>query len=135
MDNQVGMVVFIDGHMAGLELLGRFKTFRNSHAKLVHSYVMDALETLDAQIKPREKPSRSQAARIMESAGKVSVEKRSSVALGQDVRLVSDEVVGAGLEFEGQVIQMSVFMEEEDRNTAERDGSLRRASRRREYLG
>jgi len=115
--HQIGIVVFIDGTVAGVELLGKFEAFKKNHAKLVHSYVMDAIEALDAKMKRREKPSRSKAARILQSAGKGSVEKRNSVSLGQDVRLESEEVIGAGLEFESQVLQMTLFMKEENRET------------------
>jgi hypothetical protein len=40
------MVVFIDGQVAGVELLGRFEAFYKNRSKLVHSYVMDTLETV-----------------------------------------------------------------------------------------
>ncbi len=131
-DNQIGMVVFIDGEVAGVELLGKFESLKKNHSKLVHSYVMDALETLDAKkIKARSKASKARANKILESAGKAAVEKRKSVALGQDVRLESDEVVGAGLEFEGQVLQMTVFMKDHQGQAEETRRAMSRASRRR----
>jgi hypothetical protein len=43
-EKQIGMVVFIDGQVAGVELLAKFETFQKTHSKLVNSYVMDALE-------------------------------------------------------------------------------------------
>ncbi len=43
--NQVGIIVFIDGAVAGIEILNKFQSFREIHSKLVSSYVMDALET------------------------------------------------------------------------------------------
>jgi len=44
-DEQIGMVVFIDGEVPGAELLDKFGSFGKNHSKLVHSYVVDALET------------------------------------------------------------------------------------------
>ena len=40
--NQVGIMVFIDGTLAGIEILNKFLSFREIHSKLVTSYVMDA---------------------------------------------------------------------------------------------
>jgi hypothetical protein len=128
-ENQIGMVVFIDGEIAGVELLDKFDTFRRTHKKLIHSYVMDALETAMLKDKPRGKPSKAIATKILESAASASVEKRKSVALGKDVRLESKVVVGAGLEFEGQVLQMSIFVNSEAERIS-RSGSLRKASHR-----
>lgn len=129
-DNQIGMIVFIDGEVAGVELLCRFETFSKNHSKLIHSYVMDALETAGAEEKPGVKSLKTKAAKMLESAGRASVEKRQSVALGNDVRLESNEIVGAGLEFEGMVLQMSIFLKDEE-DSVGRISSLNRASRRR----
>lgn len=132
-DNQVGMVVFIDGEMAGVELLCKFDTFRQTYGKLVQSYVMDALETLPSKEKPQTRPSLARARSVLESAGNASTEKRKSVALGQDVRLESEEVVGAGLEFDGHLLQMSIFFKTE-RTSRGRKSTMSRASRRRDSL-
>ena len=43
-EKQLGLAVFIDGNMAGVEFLGRHDKFQLLYHKLVSSYVMDALE-------------------------------------------------------------------------------------------
>ena len=43
-EKQLGLAVFIDGNIAGVEFLGRHDTFQLLYHKLVSSYVMDALE-------------------------------------------------------------------------------------------
>jgi len=130
-DNQVGMVVFIDGEPAGLELLYKFDTFRKTHSKLVNSYVMDALETAAPKAKPDSGQSKTGASKILELAVDASVEKRMSVALGNDIRLESDFVIGAGLEYDGQVLQMSVFLKNEGHASRKRGSAMQRASQRR----
>lgn len=130
-DNQIGLVVFIDGELAGVELLDRFESFRKNHPKLVQSYVMDALETESRKVGTQSKPSKTKATKILESAARASVEKRKSVALGEDVRLESSEIVGAGLEFKGQLLQLSVFLREDDEFQDQRPSRLKRASVRR----
>jgi hypothetical protein len=37
------------------------------------------------------------------------IEKRKSVSLGADLRMESERLVGSGLEFEEQILQLSVF--------------------------
>jgi hypothetical protein len=133
-DNQIGLVVFIDGEVAGVELLDKFETFRKNHEKLVQSYVMDALETSDGVVKARSKPSKAKAAKLLESAATATVDKRNSVALGKDVRLDSNEVVGAGLEFESQVLQLTLFQRDDEETSEGRKTSMRRASRRRDSI-
>jgi hypothetical protein len=52
---------------------------------------------------------RATATKLVSEIGKASVEERRSVSLGNDLRLESDRFVGAGLEFEDQIIQFSLF--------------------------
>jgi len=134
-DKQIGMVLFIDGEVAGVELLGRFEPFKKNHAKLVHSYVMDALEIVMFTEKPTARVSKAKVGNILESAAKAAVEKRQSVALGEDVRVESETVVGAGLEFEGNVVQLTLFAQLNGSNPSARKTSIIRASRRRDLIG
>ncbi len=133
-DNQIGLVVFIDGEVAGVELLDKFRTFRKNHEKLVQSYVMDALETSGNVAKARSKASKAKATKLLESAAKATVEKRKSVALGQDLRLDSNEVVGAGLEFETQILQLTLVQRDDEDISGGRRTSMSRASRRRDSI-
>jgi len=134
-DNQIGMIVFIDGEVAGIEFLWRFETFKKNHSKLVHSYAMDALETLLNKEKSESKASKARASEILESAAKASVEKRKSVALGEDVRLESREVVGAGLDYEGHILQLTIFPNDETDELNGTRKTVRKASERRRSWG
>jgi hypothetical protein len=96
---------------------------------------MDALETAHSLVKAEREPSKARVSRILQSAAGGSVEKRKSIALGSDIRLESDFVVGAGLEYNGQVLQISVFHKNSDRYSQLRAGSLQRASQRRGNVG
>lgn len=133
-DHQIGIVVFINGELAGAELLEKFDTFRKNHPKLIQSYVMDALETARLKLAEKTKPSKAKTAKVLESASQASVEKRNSVALGEDIRLESQELVGSGLEFEGRVLQLTVFRKDDEDTSGRRATSLRRASRRRDTM-
>jgi hypothetical protein len=133
-DNQIGMVVFVDGKVAGLELLANFQTFQKIHSKLVNSYVMDALETAKSQEKMNGKTLKAKASKILDAAQKARLEVRRSVALGNDVRFESSDVIGAGLEFEGQILQLSIFSKNWNAADGKNGRSLGRASRRKSSL-
>ncbi|GEM_PF-1792351 len=47
----MGKVMLLDREVAGAELLDKFETIGKNHPKLVHSYVMDALETANPFLK------------------------------------------------------------------------------------
>ena len=107
--NQVGIMVFIDGELAGIEILNKFLSFREIHSKLVTRYVMDALETANQNIKNNHQSLRAKASKLIESMQLSRIEERKSVSLGNDLRMESERLVGSGLEFEDNVIQMSIF--------------------------
>ena len=129
--NQVGIIVFIDGTVAGIEILNKFQSFREIHSKLVNSYVMDALETTNLEIKPNHQSLRAKASKLLEAVHQVTIEERQSVALGNDLRLQSERCMGSGLEFEGQIIQLSIFGSDNGNGTSAKT-KMRRASTRRE---
>ena len=92
---------------------------------------MDALESVNSNPKNNHQSLRARAANILESARHSHVEVRNSVSLGNDLRLESDKLTGSGLEFEDQVLQLSVFSSENGKEP--KTGSrMRRASVRRE---
>ncbi|MEW6141043.1 MAG: DUF6569 family protein [Thermodesulfobacteriota bacterium] len=132
-DYQIGMIVFIDGKIAGLELLGNFAAFKKNHAKLVQSYIMDALETAAVRKESVANASKARVSKVLESAAAATIEKRQSVGLGEDIRLESEEIVGAGLQYEGRVLQMSIFLNDLD-ELEKMKSPLSRASRRRVSL-
>lgn len=81
-DNQVEIVVFIDGSLASIDIIGKFDAMEKTFSKLVHSYVMDALETAHIETKPSHKSLRATVSKILESAVGAKVETRKSVGLG-----------------------------------------------------
>jgi len=129
--NQVGIMVFIDGELAGIEILNKFLSFREIHSKLVTSYVMDALETAAPDNKPKHQARRSKAMKLIQLAHLAKIEERKSVALGNDLRLESEQFMGSGLEFEDQIIQLSIFGSGNG-NGSSPGSRMRRASVRRE---
>ena len=133
-ENQIGMAVFIDGELAGIEILSKFDAFRKTHGKLIQSYVIDALETVVERTTVGRSSSNDKVTKLLEAVGEGRVEKRKSVALGDDVRVEADQVVGAGLEFDGLMLQMTIFLNDERQKDEGPIRNLARASRRRTTL-
>ncbi|MFA6222001.1 MAG: hypothetical protein WC647_06770 [Desulfomonilaceae bacterium] len=48
------------------------------------------------------------------------IEKRKSVSLGNDLRMESERLLGSGLEFEDQILQLSIFSAENGNGTGAR---------------
>jgi hypothetical protein len=133
-DHQIGLLIFIGGTMAGIDIIGNFETFKKSHDKLVNSYVMDALETAHPKERVPDKSLKSRAIKIMESIQEAQMEVRQSVALGNDLRLESNDLTGAGLEFEGQTIQLSIFARDRNEEYGPKARPMARASVRRNNI-
>mgnify|MGYP005842725769 CR=1 FL=1 len=133
--NQLGMAVFIDGDLAGIDLLGKFDTLAKSFSKLVNSYVMDALETANQKKTISRSSRRLLTSKVLESAADAKVELRKSVALGTDFRLESPILLGAGLEFENHILQMSIFQKNGQVTHSRGSRVMAPASRRRNRVG
>jgi hypothetical protein len=133
-ENQIGMAVFIDGALAGIEFLDKYDKFRLTHKKLVTSYIMDALETVNPDKEYKADASKEKVLDYLTVAANAVLELRPSVALGQDVRLDSDGLMGAGLEFEGQILQLSLFLKNNNSVGQKRESSMQQASQRRNLL-
>ena len=61
------------------------------------------------QYRTSDRSIRARATAILHDVDETLIEKRKSVSVGNDLRLESKRFMGAGLEFEDQIIQFSVF--------------------------
>lgn len=107
--SQIGMIVLIDQEIAGVEILNHFDSFSRNHNKLVNSYVLDAIETNGERFNPGLRSLRFRAGKFLEAASNAEIMHRPSVGLGTDMRLKSKKLTGAGLEYEKQILQLSIF--------------------------
>ena len=120
---QCGAVLGIENDLC-LDLVSRPDAFARLWPKLRAGYLLDALERLDG------KPSTASAVEAFVGAIDGSlVTRQPSAGLGEDVRLRGQQVIGSGLELEGEVIQLSAFRSEDGGRRAFR--RIARPSRRR----
>jgi len=103
---QVGMAVFIDGELAGIEYLSQPRVFERVFNKLLRSYALDALMeeagadggTIDAQIAPG----------ILAAINAAEMDIYEAVGTGREHRITGDCVVGSALSLDDEVLHLSL---------------------------
>ncbi len=120
---QCGAVLGIGSDMC-LDLVSRPDAFARLWTKLRTGYLLDALERLDGQPTPHDEIEA-----LFDAIGRSEQSRQRSTGLGEDVRLRGENVVGSGLELEGELIQLSAFRSEDGGRRA--SGRIARPSRRR----
>jgi hypothetical protein len=104
---QSGMLLAIGPERLCLDYVSRPTAFARLYPKLLEGAMLDALEHLGT------KPATDE--RLERFLGEVEVTDRKrtpSVALGEDVRVATEKVIGSGLELDGELIQLSAFSRE-----------------------
>jgi hypothetical protein len=99
---QVGAVFAINGAIVGLELFDNAATWRKSMRKIVESYGLDALDRREEE-KGR---ARRDPKCFLKSVSATAVESFKAVGLGEDLRLTSSQVAGAGLAVEHELVHL-----------------------------
>jgi hypothetical protein len=99
--------VFALGESIALDYVSRPDAFARLYPKLLDGYLLDALERLDG------KPARPSALDgfVLALSGAIS-STRPSAGRGDDARLRARQVVGSGLELDGELIQLCAFSSE-----------------------
>ena len=113
-DAQVGAVFMINGRVAGMDCFGKPETFAKIFKKLVESYALDAIDSLDGE--KAHKVTRGDAGKFMEAWAGCRVETHRSVGLGTDCRLDADQSTGFALAHEDQVLHLSLFTKAAESN-------------------
>lgn len=128
---QIGFIAIIEGKIAGMEMINNYEVFAGNHQKLVNSYVIDALEFSGIYSGSGLRSARSRSEKFLVGVGESLVERRRSVSLGNDLRLGAPYITGCGLEYEKEILHLSVFPKDH-KSPREVVSPFRRASSRRE---
>lgn len=132
-DSQVGAVFMINGRVVGLDSFGRAATFSKFFKKLVKSYSLDAIDRFSAA---REYSfPESVVTAFLKQSKELPAEPRMSVSLGTDFRMDSEQQAGFALAHENQLLHLSIFARNDDREsmrggTGMQSYSSRRRNRR-----
>jgi hypothetical protein len=106
-DWQVGAVFAINGQILGLECFGCHDTFKRFFDKLVKSYALDALDSVDSS--KSDSPPPAKARRFIASARKGKGETSPSIGQGINIMFASRTVSGAALVEGDRVLHLSAF--------------------------
>ncbi len=115
---QVGAVFAIDGKVSGFDLFADAGHCAKYFPKLVGSYALDALETADGVADEsgggdeRGTPAREQVRVFLARFDGASEAVHDAIGLGQDVRVETEEVIGAGLVWEDACVHLAGFVKE-----------------------
>jgi len=125
--SQTGMLVAIGGAFAVLDRVSQPDVLDSLFRPLVQGYALDALES-----PPADAPTLDEARAMLELMLACRVTEYDGIGLGCDVRADDNGVTGAGVVVADELVQLSVFVDDEDAETsATRGGRVRRPSRRR----
>ncbi|MDD5048943.1 MAG: hypothetical protein PHH09_08435 [Methanoregulaceae archaeon] len=133
-EGQHGMIVYIGGKPAGIELLSDAGCFQQVHEKLIRSYAMEARRSRNTGKEPSEEDLRIFPDKITAA----SVNPYRSPGMGEDHRISGEEITGSALVCEDSVIHLTVFAIEETAHERQADGqnpiSMESMARRRNRM-
>ena len=106
MPHQKGMLVLVNGEVAGLDLIPLESACKILHPKLVKSYAMDALLQDE---KKCDKASPDRAKLFLEEAASSEEARYDSIGYGRDYRFKGKAIVGSALVHREKVVHMAFF--------------------------
>lgn len=128
-DCQVGALFAIDGTVVGLEAFGCADTFEKFFKKLVQSYALDALETMEDSGKPKlATPARART--FVESVQNSQKTRYPSPGIGETLVLESRIMTGGALTGEDHILHLTALRK---RERGGRKGGGNRSSRFRSF--
>ncbi|MDI9633589.1 MAG: hypothetical protein QFX32_05980 [Methanolinea sp.] len=104
---QQGILVYIDGRPAGLELVSRPDVYADLHGKLVKSYVIEVLADGDAP--PEKSPAGERPADFLRRVASLPGDAYPGVGLGTEHRFGGDGLVGSALVHWDAVVHLACF--------------------------
>ncbi len=127
--SQVGMLVMIDGEIAGLDLVPRNEAYASYHEKLVRSYAMGAMESrarenerwvrretrrrrgerVEGEDKDKNDDAGSKARAFLDELRTTDEMKKRALGLGWDLRYKGAKAVGAALLYRSHVMHATFF--------------------------
>ncbi len=105
-DNQKGMIVTIDGELAGMDFISRKEVFKGLFNKILNSYATDMVIKFNnkTNIKANGKMSPE---KVIDELKKMKTEEFNSPALGHDIRMSKDGLSATALVYRKRVISFS----------------------------
>ena len=123
----------IGDKIEGLELFDCAETLADMLPKLIRSYAIDAIETVEAH---RRNPGSVSADAFISQLVHAEVETYPAVGLGTEVRMSAPGVIAGGLVADERVVHLAAFAADAEYNQLDRDAEgLARMRTRRRRMG
>ncbi|MGQ9688557.1 MAG: ARPP-1 family domain-containing protein [Desulfobaccales bacterium] len=106
-EGQQGLLMAINGRVAGLELFDSPENLSKYFNKLITSYALDAIDLKEAGQPTNGLEDRARA--WMTELLEVPVRTQASLGLGYDIRLEAEHLAGSGLLHDNSVLYLSAF--------------------------
>lgn len=100
-----GILVEIDGSLAGLELVSQPDIWQDIREKIIRSYAIEVINRPEG--KPRQVGTSEED--IAKLLGTFDLETYKSVGLGDDLRLEKQDLVGSALVWENELIHLAAY--------------------------
>jgi hypothetical protein len=111
-DCQVGVIMAVNGEIAGIELFWYYKTLQAFFGKLVESYALDAIDWLNEAKGTSVPPEKAR--EFLEQVKGASRTHHPSPGQGENVRFQGLGINGASLVAGNRVLHLSAFQTEKD---------------------
>lgn len=108
-EKQNGIIVYINGKLAGFEIIYDSARYAEYHEKLIESYIMDALQNRDKKYTEKEENKEELIEKIIQTPR----ETFDSVGEGKDYRLEDDEITGSIVTYNNHLINASILAKDE----------------------
>ena len=130
LDAQQGILVGIGGRVVGMDVVTHAPSYAHLHAKLVKSYLMDAILIEADASKPLDEATARQ---FLDDISKCEASRYKSVGHGWDLRYEGRRLFGSALEYRKRMVHLAAFaahgvVQQNDNSTMA--GYSRRASYR-----
>lgn len=106
-EGQKGLMVAINGEIAGFEVVSSDEAYKLLHDKIVGSYALDAM--LQEKTKPSSNDMAGEAEEFLHEVKKTSESRHKSVGTGFDFRFHGEKLVGSSLIVDDHVIHTTFF--------------------------
>jgi hypothetical protein len=106
--HQNGLLVLVNGVVAGFDVVSRPESYARFHAKLLRSYVIEALVHAE-QIAVDAGPARERSKAFLQEAQQCEGSRFPSVGYGMDVRIKKEGLTGTALVHENRVVHTVFF--------------------------
>ncbi|MDT8273515.1 MAG: DUF6569 family protein [Desulfomonilia bacterium] len=106
LDEQQGILVGIGGRVVGMDVVTRAPSYALLHAKLVKSYLMDAILHETDATKPLDEATARQ---FIDDISECEVNRYKSVGHGWDLRYEGRRLFGSALEYRKAMVHLAAF--------------------------